>query len=60
MAAHQQKASEIRLTNCEDLKNDLNNIAANIGIPLASLLKMKLREMADHYPSHMREKKKNY
>jgi hypothetical protein len=50
------KQNEIRITNVpKDIKEDLENIADNIGISLVTLLKPKLREIRDSYSEKMRK-----
>jgi len=50
------KQNEIRITNVpKDIKEDLENIAANTGISLGTLLKPKLREIRDSYSEKMRK-----
>lgn len=51
------KRNEIRITNVPlDVKNDLENIAGNIGISLSAMLKPKLREIRDGYSDKMKKK----
>lgn len=38
----------------DKLKEDLISISKNMGITLSQFLKMKLREIRDSYPEHMR------
>lgn len=54
------KQNEIRITNVPlDVKNDLENIASNIGISLSAMLKPKLREIRDGYSEKMRVKRES-
>lgn len=47
---------EIRITGCSNIMRDeVNNIADNIGITTSSFLKQKLREIIDSYPAHMKQ-----
>lgn len=51
------KQNEIRITNVpSDIKNDLENIAGNMGISLSAMLKPKLREIRDSYSDKMKKK----
>ena len=51
------KQNEIRITNVPlDVKNDLENIAGNIGVTLSAMLKPKLREIRDSYSDKMKKK----
>lgn len=48
--------NEVRIYGVsEELKNDLIAIAENTGITLTALLKPKLREIRDSYPSNLRK-----
>lgn len=49
---------EIRIPGVSSqLKTELTNIAKNIGVPLASFLKPKLKEISDSFPENMKVKK---
>jgi hypothetical protein len=54
------KHDEIRIYGVSPkLKTDLYNIAKNTGVTLASLLKPKLREIAESYPTQMKQEVKD-
>lgn len=54
------KSREITISNVPDnLKRDLDNIAANMGVPLASFLKPELTKIANSYPPEMKKPIKN-
>jgi predicted DNA-binding protein len=38
----------------QKIKDELNNISSNAGIPLSQILKPKLREIVDSYPEDMK------
>lgn len=44
----------------DQLKQDLKNIADNLGDSVSSLIKPKLRELRDSYPEHLRKPKSKY
>lgn len=50
--------SEISVKNVPTtLKEELHNISVNLGVDLGALIKLKLREIANTYPEHMKRKK---
>lgn len=56
--ANQQSPKKLTITNVNPtLVNELNNIADQLGIPLASFLKPKLKDIADSYSKEMKEPK---
>ena len=54
-----EKNTEIRISNVNpSTKQDLINIASNLGVDLSPFLKIKLKDVADSYPIDMKKKKK--
>lgn len=48
--------NELRIRNVSpQVMRELDNIAANIGIPESAFIKMELRKVADSYPDHMKQ-----
>jgi hypothetical protein len=43
----------------KNIKEDLTNISKNLGISLTSMLKPKLREIANSYPPELKRKFKD-
>ncbi len=53
--------NEIRIQHVNDKTfKELHNIAGNQGVSLASLLKPKLREIADSYPDKLKQPPVDY
>lgn len=51
-----EKPKELRIKNVnKTVYQDLNNIAANLGISMAGLIKPELQKLRDSYPLQMRE-----
>lgn len=47
---------EIRIKHVTpQMREDLRNIAKNIGVTLSAMLKSKLRDIRDSYPEHLRK-----
>jgi hypothetical protein len=57
----QQSNGQIKITNVPaSLKQELKNIADHMGVELGSFLKPKLRDIANSYPEHMKQKPRDF
>lgn len=53
--ADQRNHDEIRIRGvAPSMKQDINNIAGNLGITVTDFLKPKLREIVDQAPEHLK------
>lgn len=55
MKGEAERQNEIRIRDISpSVKQDLDNIASNMGVTLSQLMRPKLREIADSYPDHLK------